>query len=308
LRLLFQAGSGIRFLASRTRSSAAHELSGRDTTPSGEQVRVFTSDAFTPNPAVNQSWANLLASTIHGSELGRVTLYLVTWGQVAFECGPGAFGCYDPASQLIIISGQSPALVGGGFTLEDVAIHEYGHHVANNRRNDPWLAYETGTKRWASYEGICPNIRAGSLDPNLYTERPAEGFAEAYLVTNGGRWGGIVSQFFFPNALAQSLIAEDVRHPWTGTRQRLFTAMLGGPAARSRSSLSPAGPLWVGLRGPRGTDFDLFLEAGTRVLRGSARRGSRESVSYTVCGDVVLAAVIRSHRGTGLARVIISKP
>ena len=33
--------------------------------------------------------------------------------------------------------------------------HEYGHHIANNRRNDLAPALEWGTKRWASHEHVC---------------------------------------------------------------------------------------------------------------------------------------------------------
>ncbi len=48
---------------------------------------------------------------------------------------------------------------------EEVATHEYGHHVAFNRDNVPWLAVEWGSKRWASYANICSRARAGSVYP-----------------------------------------------------------------------------------------------------------------------------------------------
>ena len=36
-----------------------------------------------------------------------------------------------------------------------VVAHEYGHHFAANNNNSPWEAVDYGTKRWASYMGIC---------------------------------------------------------------------------------------------------------------------------------------------------------
>ena len=80
-----------------------------------------------------------------------------------------------------IAPGEDP---GSDLSAEAVITHEYGHHIAANRSNAPWLALDWGPKRWASAMQVCAKARQGVLvpgaeDPVQYTENPGEGWAES---------------------------------------------------------------------------------------------------------------------------------
>src|SRR5207253_573329 len=108
---------------------------------------------------------------------------------------------------------------------QSVATHEYGHHVAYNRRNTPWIAVDWGTKRWATYMRICSRTAGGTAFPGAedvsYPLNPGEGFAESYRVLNETMGGipltwSIVDNSFRPDAAALQAIRDDVLQPWTG--------------------------------------------------------------------------------------------
>lgn len=295
--------------ARRAAARAAGYSGGFYETGTGERVRVLLSDSYAPNDSINQSYADFLASLPHGEELRRVTVYLLTRRQVRRRCGRGAAACYDPGREAMYVPGSPPS--DGSFTVEDVVAHEYGHHIANNRRNPPWSAFDRGTKRWASHEEICRGIRSGRLNPNLYVQDPAEGFAEAYLVTAGGRWGGIVSRKFRPNARSRSLIRSDVRSPWSGSRTKSWAARLRrGQLARRKVRTPLDGRMTVNLNVPGRADFDLYLlsRRGNRVLKRSRGRGSKERIRHVVCGEPAFKVEARALRGRGRAEVTASRP
>src|SRR4051794_26423762 len=163
-------------------------LSGGDyTVTGGETVRVLLSPSYVADPAVGQSWADLFASFVHNWELSSVTVILAPFEEVTAVCGTEADACYDPGQETIVLPGDVPP---DGTPVEELAAHEYGHHIAWNRDNPPWSAYEWGTKRWASYERVCPRVQEGTAypgaeDPDLYAFNPGEAFAESYRVVNG---------------------------------------------------------------------------------------------------------------------------
>src|SRR5439155_24542812 len=103
--------------------------------------------------------------------------------EVTSICSSDADACYDPQSETIVLPGEPPP---DATPVEELAAHEYGHHVANNRDNPPWDAETWGPKRWASYEGVCPRVRNGTAFPGdegaNYDLNPGEGFAESYRV------------------------------------------------------------------------------------------------------------------------------
>ena len=80
----------------------------------------------------------------HGAELSTVTVTVVTAAELPASCNSDALGCYRPGE--ITIADE----VLGGVTPEEVARHEYGHHVAASRLNSPWPALDWGPKRWAT--------------------------------------------------------------------------------------------------------------------------------------------------------------
>jgi hypothetical protein len=186
----------------------------------GESVKLFVSNAYTPDVNDVQPWADFVAGLIHGPELALLTAYIATPAEVETLCdGVNVLGCYGDDTLVAIgepVDGVQP---------QEVVRHEYGHHVAANRLNPPWLAVDWGTKRWATQQSVCTRSNAGSAYPGdeglKYTLNPGEAFAEAYRVLNDTRAGAaldwpLVDPSFLPDAVALQAVADDVSVPWAG--------------------------------------------------------------------------------------------
>src|SRR5213076_326793 len=100
------------------------------TKKSGAQVTIYSSRYYPVDESVNQAAADFVGSLCYT---------------------PDADGCYFPDTGEIVTVGEDTQWG----TVEQVVTHEYGHHIANNRVNDPWPAIAYGTKSWATYEGVC---------------------------------------------------------------------------------------------------------------------------------------------------------
>jgi hypothetical protein len=238
-------------------------------------------------------WRAMLERLVHGPEIASVTLLVTSPARAAAPCG-GAQSCYDHDAQTIITSGTAPP----GYTVAEVVAHEYGHHVAAHQRNAPWDAYDWGTKRWASYEGVCAGVAAGRLFPGdqgaHYAENPGEAFADAYRRLNGGRGASPFDPRLAPDATSLALLRQDIEHPWRG------------PARLHRSVVAPA-------RVTVDTELDgtftatapgrrlRILDAATGRVLGSGRSRARARV----CGeDAVTVAV----SGGGHVRLRMARP
>ena len=279
----------------------------------GHSVSIRVSDSYLPDPAADQALATFLGSLLHGSEMSRLNVVVVTGPEITNICGAGAAACYYAGEDKMVIVGESSF---GGLPTNYVIAHEYGHHIANHRKNNPWRAIDFGTKRWASYEGVCPNTARGIYFPgnegSRYFENPGEAFAEAYAKYDSRYrsfpWDWTSS--LDPDANSYESIRQDVLQPWTGNSVSRFS----GQVNRGRSSAASFDPpldggLSVRLTAPAGTDFDLaLLTNGGRVLKRSARSGSRERISFAVCGQVKMKFRVTAYRGSGLAKVTLSKP
>jgi hypothetical protein len=143
---------------------------------------VLVSEAYASDSGVAQRWADFFATLLHGPELGLLTAYLAPLDEVHGICGQGALGCYS-SNRLVTVGDSS-----GGIPPASVAAHEYGHHVAYNRVNPPWIAVAWGTKRWASHMNVCSRAAAGTAMPGDegvdYVLNPGEAFAETFRVLN----------------------------------------------------------------------------------------------------------------------------
>ena len=119
----------------------------------------------TCNSAEPQLIADFLGTLIHGDEISLLTVQLLTDGEIRGRCGLGAGACYFSGADTMLINGNDRTGPDGA-SRDFVIAHEYGHHVAEHRRNPPFQpTIFWGTKRWATYERVCQGTRAGPLLP-----------------------------------------------------------------------------------------------------------------------------------------------
>ena len=222
----------------------AAALAWGGTYPTGDQygssVKIQVSDSYPVDQALPQDWATFLGTLVHGPELAKLTLSLRTPDEVSKECGAQALACYDPDVQTIYATPEDqldepPA--------KEVVTHEYGHHIAANQLDSPWIAEDWGTKRWASYENICQKTESGLASPGdegrFYAQNPGEALAEAYRVLNLTKQGAttigwdIVDQSFYPDATALQLLEQDITSPWTGNTISHLQGSFGNGVVRT---------------------------------------------------------------------------
>jgi hypothetical protein len=263
---------------------------GRYATASGERVTVLVSPAYGSDSGVGQHWADFFASLVHGSELGLLTAYIAPLDEVQEMCGGAdALGCYW-AQRLVAVGDAVDSL-----DARSVATHEYGHHVAWNRINPPWVAEDWGTKRWASAMNICARVQTGTAYPgnegSAYTLNPGEAFAESYRVLNEGEAGlpftwPIVDPSFRPDASALQALREDVVHPWTAPSTKTIRARFA--RGRHTWTMKLATPLdgELSLRLAQGSDnLSLLADGRTVLARGSWTSTGGKSLKYLICGQ-----------------------
>ena len=235
--------------------------------------------------------------------------YVAPLAEVETICGGNAFGCYG--GNHLVVMGETNFDV----TPESVARHEYGHHIAAHRSNAPWLALDWGTKRWATYVGVCSRAAAGMAFPGdegvNYPLNPGEAFAESYrvLMETAGSAAGfdwpIVDPSFLPGTQALTALREDVLHPWESST----TTMIRGKFLRRSRTWNGqvATPLDGDLRvqvsvpGGGADDVTLLSSDGRTVLAAGSWTGSGAKVAeYRVCGT--RSVKVRVKRGGPAAR------
>ena len=291
------------------------------TTSTGESVRVFSAPAYATDPSFNKRWADFVASMPHGSEISTVTIYLASLAQLGTVCGLHTIGCYSPEDRVIFASGDD---VTDRATAQSILAHEYGHHIANSRRNTPWSAEDYGTKRWATHEDVCRKAHDETLFPGdegeHYKLNSGEVFAESYRVLVEQKLGLpsspwlAVAPSLQPDATALEPLAEDISSPWTGpavsTRTGSFRPYTGD--ARTIGFTAPLdGVATLRLRAPAGSAYDvrLFDPSGRRLL-AETKPGARttKTIRYLVCGDHSFELRVVRTRGFGPFTLQISKP
>jgi hypothetical protein len=281
----------------------------------GRTVRVILSEVYDPDPAVSQSVASFLGTLLHGGEIVGVTVFLGTAEQIRLGCGAGAEACFNAVENMMLVPAVPPP---SGIPQEDILAHEYGHALANGRSNYPFPAVVFGTKRWATYEGVCPRFLRSIFAPGgvLYRDLPGEGFADAYRVVNGGNPGLFMfNRAYFPDATASRLIRQDVLDPWHETPARVHRgafspAGAGGDTRRLHIPTPLDGLLRVNLLAAPGADYDLELRVpGVRRPSGvGKRRGRSEMTSALICGSRSFDLTIRRQRGSGPYRLSVKRP
>jgi len=301
-------------------ATAAADWGGRYTTPTGETISLFVSESYPVEQGFVDRWLAYLSSLAHGPELSELTLYLRTPGEVRRRCGAEALACYSPVAKQIFTPAVDP---GTRISAESILAHEYGHHVASNRNNDPWEAVEYGTKRWATHEGVCAESRAGRMSPGSqnpisYRTNPGEGFAEAYRVLNERKLGRaesewqIVSRIFYPDDTALALLEQDIASPWTASTSSALTGSFTRRAVKARTHglATPLdGRLEVTLRVPASARLRVeLLAANGRTITKTTASGTTRTLRAEVCGSRTHSLRVTRLSGAGTYRLAISKP
>jgi len=289
------------------------------------KVTVWLSSRFATNAAVNRSWALFYARLPHGAELAHLTLYIATFDQIQSQyCGAWADSCYWPDAGRIYLTGEAPP---DGANIQQIAAHEYAHHIAGFRVNYPWDTLGRGPKRWATSMQVCQKVATGEMHPGdegvHYYSNPGEIWAEAYRAY-ASTFAGLVPDTwasFAPDSdLATWLgwtqtptnlaaAAKDVSTPWAGQHKQNLTASLG-----------PSGPQVSTITIP--TTLDGRLEylttvTGTLRVRVTANAangqplvlsGSSTTAKASLCGTS--AAIIKVTRlsGTGKWKMTVGDP
>jgi hypothetical protein len=273
----------------------------------GESVDVSVSTSYPAREDIGRHWADFFASLLHGPELGLLKAYVAPLDQVQTICGMSAVGCYGD-DQLVLVN--EPAL---GFSPEEVARHEYGHHVALNRLNSPWAAFDWGAKRWATAANICARVQSGRAYPGdeslLYKLNPGEAFAETYRILIDTTLGQtqlswpLVDSSFYPDRRELDAVEQDVIAPWTGPRTRVFHARLNRSSTwqtRLPTPLDGAVTLSVAL--PSGVHGRVALLAtkGRKLLAfDRSSRPTRLAVRTDICGERSMIALVTAANGHG---------
>jgi hypothetical protein len=294
----FGLGQGIGHVRSRVVNRQLRFLSlppgawgGVYAVKSGAQVTIESCGDYPVDPAVNQAAADFVDSLVHGSEISAVKVYLAPPAEVGILCNTQeADGCYFPATGQIITVGEDTPWS----TVEEVLAHEYGHHVATNRNNEPWPAIAFGTKRWATYEGVCQKYASGVAFPgdegDHYLQNPGESFAESFLHLNEAKlglpetpWG--YDPMFTPDASALAAIEQDVLKPWKRTSLRQLSGRFTrrGQQKTFKFNTPLDGVFAAELRGPRGSK--LTVSGPSEVKRYSAGLAAA-----LVCGQRTVTA------------------
>lgn len=289
-------------------------LEGRYPVGDGNTVRVVISETYEPDPTVAQSVASYLGTLIHGGEINGVTVFLGSPQDIALACGQETEACFNSAVNTMIVPAAVPS---SGIPQEEIVAHEYGHALANGRSNQPFPAVLFGTKRWASYEQVCPRFLRTLADPQAqvpYGDIPGEAFADSYRILNGGSPGLFrFNRLYFPNATDLRLIREDALNPWhmrpAYVRDGSFSP--GRPDVRRLGIATPLdGTLRIHLLSAPGTNYDMELRGP--ILRQPIAEGRRpgriDQIASLVCGSRALQLTVRRKSGFGPYRLTISKP
>jgi hypothetical protein len=304
--------------SSRLARAAASYRGGPITTSTGEVVDVRVSDALPIETSTPEAWAEFLVRLTHGRELEQLKAYIATFDEVQDICGRRALGCYG-REQLV-----APGEAVFDTSAEEIVRHEYGHHVAAHRLNDPWAAIDWGPKRWASAANVCARVGRSEAYPGdeglNYTLNPGEAWAEVYRLMDERRAGittaswQLVAPSFFPDADDLAAAEQDVVQPWAAPRPRLFTRAFGKRTPRVWW-ISLATPLDGNLRvsatvpgrGDGSVEVALVGPNRRKVLRRAQWVSQRvKALDASVCGQRSMFVRVTQTGLVGRVRVSVT--
>ena len=148
------------------------------------KLRIYVSNAFaTWNESLNRTWAKRFVALPHGKELASLIVFLSPYDEVSTEdvCGTDADSCYDSDTNMMYLAVDQP-----DSDPYQVAMHEYGHHLANSLGTKHWQAVDWGPRRWAGAAHVRSLSKQHRLWPGdedeHWFENPGEIWAETYRV------------------------------------------------------------------------------------------------------------------------------
>jgi hypothetical protein len=250
---------GAPLLRAAGQRSRAHTYRTAD----GHGVEVEVSRSYPADREADQAFVDFLATRLHGAELGALSVYVGTHREIARLCGGArVVACYSIAEARMYVPGEAV----NGVSVEYALTHEYGHHLASWRSNNPWEALDWGAKHWASAARICTHVQRGLLFPGAqgrhYFDDPGEGFADGYahLHYPSAPWG--YNRLMRPGRAEFEAIRRDVLRPWAGPRTRTFRGRLGPgrPAGSFHIPVRLDGDVAVRLHPPLGADYTVQLD------------------------------------------------
>ena len=251
------------------RAARASTRASRYATLDGLSVEVEVSPAYPANPAADQRLVDFLGSRSHGYELGTLRVYVGTPTEIGRLCGAeDAVACYATDEDRMYVPGESTH----GVPVEYALTHEYGHHLASWRSNNPWDALDWGAKHWASEMRVCAHVARGRLFPGNQGAH--------YLRDPGAPWQ--YASILRPDRGAYAAIRRDVQRPWTGPRSRTLRGRLG-QGRSSRAYIVPMtldGDVSVRFDAARGLKAEVELQSGSFASGETLRRGEGFGIEW----------------------------
>ena len=313
------SASGTSLRTERLASAAIAWRGGPITASTGETVNVLVSDALPVESSTPEGWAEFLVRLTHGPEIALLTTHIATFDEVQELCGSRALGCYA-RNQMVSLGETAP----GGATAEEVARHEYGHHVAMHRLNAPWAAIDWGPKQWASAADVCARVTRkeafpGDEGPN-YARNPGEAWAEVYRLMDERKAGiltanwPIITPDFYPADAALLAAERDVLQPWGTGKSSAFTRAFGKTTKKVwwiPLSTPLDGELRISAALPNGADHEVALVGPDRrrVIRRAQWVGQRmKRLTGSVCGQRSLFVRVTQAGALGRVRVSVATP
>jgi hypothetical protein len=289
---------------------------GGQFTSHGMRMNLYLSDAYRPDHALLQSFADFFTALPQHGDADGLTVYLTSATDAQHICDADA--CYLDDEHLIVMPVRATEDTD---PLPELAAHEFAHRIASRRSNYPWDAADNGPKRWATMQQVCGGVRSGRLfpgDENAHYEMdPVEAWAEVYRVAVGGNaklWDS-VDDSFIPDAAKLKAALADATAPWPGNSS-LQVKLIFRSGAASRQTVAVHanldGRVSVSAKAGDGLDVSLAIldSRGRWLSRKSPAHATATHVSADVCGSTERTAtvVVNRSRGDGEVALSISSP
>jgi hypothetical protein len=299
--------------ARAARIAAAQSTARSYTTADGYSVEIESAPAYRVDPAADQGIVDFLGSRLHGPELGSLSVYVGSPAEIRHLCGgaPRVVACYAIAESRMYVPGESVQ----GVPVEYPLTHEYGHHVARWRSNNPWNALDWGPKHWASAVHVCRHVDRGLLFPGNqgvhYRDDPGEGFADGYAHLHYPEVPWYYNELMRPGPVEFEAIREDVLEPWSKPQSRTFRGRLGpGRTKRTfRIRVELDGNVTMRLKGPPGASYSVEAETAGFAAGRTLRSGGRFRVEWCRRRPVDrVKLTVRRRTGSGPFALSVGRP